>query len=304
MISSSPYTGPGDIEAAKQVLIDGRKASRHSGYIHPGDLDWWLAALRRDYELADLLYLWHEGGKVIGWSLLSPRYPAFDVFIVPDLRASIQHGEMLDWTEARMLDFMHEERPDKLHLMWVWEDDEDFQTMLAYRNYAPSGDDMRYMTQSLSGKEKLAIPSVPSGFNVRSMRGEADIPARVEAHRGAFHPSRMTEATYQSVITSGHYDARTDMIVTTPDGRIASFALGWLDRENCIGEFEPVGTHPDFQRQGLAKAAILGGLNQMQSLGMTDAIVYVEERNPAAIALYASAGFRTAKRILSYVRTL
>jgi mycothiol synthase len=304
MIKPSPYSSPNDIEAAKQVLIEGRKASRHSGYIHPGDLDWWLASPWPDYDLGDIFFVWRDGDKVVGWSLLSPRYPAFDVYVQPDLRASIHHGEMLDWTEARMLDLLHEERPEKLRMMWVWEDDEDLRTMLAYRHYGPSGDDMRYMTLSLAGKEKLPAPSLPQGFMVRSMRGQTDIAARVEAHRGAFSPSRMTEESYRTVISAGQYDARSDMIVTTPDGRVASFALGWLDKENCIGEFEPVGTHPDFQKQGLGKAAILGGLKQMQSLGMTDAIVYVEERNAAAIALYASAGFRTTKRILDYVRTL
>jgi ribosomal protein S18 acetylase RimI-like enzyme len=300
MIKPTPYSSLDDIEAAKQVLLAGRKASRHSGYIHPGDLDWWLVSLRRDHDLGDLLFVWREGGKVIGWSLLSPAYSAFDVYILPHLRASTQHGEMIDWTEAHLLDLLHEEHPEKLRVMWVWEDDEDFQTMLAYRNFAPSGDGMRYMVQPLAGK--LPSPSLPPGYSIRPMRGEADLPARVEAHRGAFDPSRMTEETYRTVIGSGQYDARADMIVTAPDGRVASFALGWLDRENCIGAFEPVGTHPEFQRQGLGKAAILGGLNQMQALGMTESIVYVEERNPAGIALYASAGFRTAKRILDYVK--
>nr|MDQ2999218.1 GNAT family N-acetyltransferase [Chloroflexota bacterium] len=56
----------------------------------------------------------------------------------------------------------------------------------------------------------------------------------------------------------------------------------------------PVGTHPDFQGQGLGKAVMAEGLRRMQAAGMRRAVVGFDPNNAAALALYTSMGFRAS----------
>jgi ribosomal protein S18 acetylase RimI-like enzyme len=58
--------------------------------------------------------------------------------------------------------------------------------------------------------------------------------------------------------------------------------------------FEPVGTHPDFQRKGLGKAVMVEGMRRMKAAGMRRAVVGFDPNNAAAFALYTSMGFRAS----------
>jgi ribosomal protein S18 acetylase RimI-like enzyme len=79
-------------------------------------------------------------------------------------------------------------------------------------------------------------------------------------------------------------------VAVAPSGTFASFAIVWLDEANAIGMFEPVGTHPDHRRRGLAKAVLCEGLRRLEALGA--AVAYVGCGTGIAVSsLYESAGF-------------
>ena len=123
------------------------------------------------------------------------------------------------------------------------------------------------------------------------MAGDDDIPARVEVHRAAFAPSRMTVEKYAILVGLDHYAFERDLVVVAPDGSFAAFTICWLDADASVGEFEPVGTHPDHRRLGLGKAVNAFGLRRLRELGARDVIVFSEPTNPASGALYRSVGF-------------
>ena len=49
------------------------------------------------------------------------------------------------------------------------------------------------------------------------------------------------------------YDRDLDIVAVSADDRIGAFCIVWMDAVNRVGLFEPVGTHPDFQRKGLGE---------------------------------------------------
>jgi ribosomal protein S18 acetylase RimI-like enzyme len=71
---------------------------------------------------------------------------------------------------------------------------------------------------------------------------------------------------------------------------------------NKLGHFEPVGTHPDYQRKGLGKVLLLESLRRLKAEGMTAADVCTYYDNDAAIRLYESVGFRIVKKLMTYTR--
>ena len=55
------------------------------------------------------------------------------------------------------------------------------------------------------------------------------------------------------------YCHNLDIVAIAPDGQIGAFCIVWMDPVNKVGLFEPVGTHPDYQRKGLGKAVMVEG---------------------------------------------
>jgi ribosomal protein S18 acetylase RimI-like enzyme len=137
----------------------------------------------------------------------------------------------------------------------------------------------------------IPASDLPPGYRIRPLRGHADLSARVEVHRAAFAPSRMALEKYERLMTLPLYRLEDDLVVEGPDGRFAAFALAWWDPVAQVGEFEPVGTHPDHQRRGLGKALLSHALRRYRSLGARCVQVYSSAENLASEALYRSVGF-------------
>lgn len=88
-----------------------------------------------------------------------------------------------------------------------------------------------------------------------------------------------------------------DIVAVAPDGKFAAFAMCWVDQINRVGQFEPVGTAPEFRKQGLAQAVLTEGLRRMQAHGAERVIVIAEAAEEAACALYTSMGFQEQWRL-------
>jgi ribosomal protein S18 acetylase RimI-like enzyme len=97
------------------------------------------------------------------------------------------------------------------------------------------------------------------------------------------------------------YRADLDHVVVAPNGSFAAFCLCWLDEQNAVGELEPVGTHPDHRRRGLATAVCSYALARLRDAGARTALVY-SKHGYGATALYSGLGFRSVSRHLQYRR--
>lgn len=143
--------------------------------------------------------------------------------------------------------------------------------------------------------DELPTIKLPDGFTVQGVSNLDDGRLRAWVTHGAFHPNDDWEryaAEYAKFIGSAVYDGERDLFVRSPDGRGASACTIWFDPVNAVGLFEPVDTHPDFQRKGLGKAVMAEGMRRMKAAGMRRAIVGFDPNNVAALALYTSLGFR------------
>jgi ribosomal protein S18 acetylase RimI-like enzyme len=133
--------------------------------------------------------------------------------------------------------------------------------------------------------------ALPRGYVIRPLAGRHEIAARVEAHRAAFPPSRLTIEKYERLLTLPHYRFEDDLVIEAPDGSFAAFAMAWWDPDGRVGEFEPVGTHPAHRRRGLSRALLTWGLQRYAERGARVVQVYSDAAYPAAEALYETLGF-------------
>jgi ribosomal protein S18 acetylase RimI-like enzyme len=277
-----------------------------------GDLAWWLFYLNQDYALAEHLFLWEEflweepaTGALAGWALLSPNYSAFDVFVRPDQWHNGAAQAMLLWAETRMASLVRTSGGDHLAAYWVAEQDARLRDHLAGRGFRQGEFVMVHTEQSLAAP--LPAPALPAGFSLRGTRSADEAGLRAAASHAAFASSLPLEVytrRYRNFMESPVYTPELDVVAEAPDGRIAAFCVAWTDEVNRVGQLEPVGVHPAFQRQGLGRAVVQEALGRLQARGMARACVGFKEDNAAARALYLGAGFEVQYRILSYIKVL
>jgi ribosomal protein S18 acetylase RimI-like enzyme len=160
---------------------------------------------------------------------------------------------------------------------------------------------MHYLDRDLGTPPPAA--DLPQGFCCRTVR-EGDAAERVSIHREVWSrpdaPSRFTESSYAQTQREWPYRESLDCVVEAPDGRFAAYCLCWLDAENAVGEFEPVGTREEFRRLGVGAAVCTFALQRLYEEGARQAIVYCA--SPAACSLYESLGFEIHSSLVGYSR--
>jgi mycothiol synthase len=184
-------------------------------------------------------------------------------------------------------------------ISWVLPDIQ--REMLALRGFNIEENNV-YLTRS--PEDALPIPVLPPGFHLRHV-GKTDVEARTRPSYGAFESTADFELyfnRYRKFTESEVYTPELDLITAVPDGRVGSFCICWMEKVNQVGSFEPVGTHPDFQRKGLGKAVMLEGLHRLEAKGMHTATVVTSETNTPAVRLYESIGFCITNCLCHHVR--
>ena len=92
------------------------------------------------------------------------------------------------------------------------------------------------------------------------------------------------------------------------DGRLAAFCWtklhpGAARDGGLAGEIYVIAVHPQFHGLGLGRALTVAGLQHMQTVGATAAMLYVDSTNISAVKLYESLGFTVAHTEQSYRRS-
>ena len=160
---------------------------------------------------------------------------------------------------------------------------------------------MLHLTKSLD--EFIPSSQLPEGFLVRGCKGEPEVTARARAQYGAFESKAKFELyleRFTNFMRSPVYNPELDIVAVAPDGQVGAFCIVWTDPVNRVGLFEPVGTHPDFQRNGLGRAVMQEGMRRLQARGMKSAIVSTYEDDPVAIKFYEAVGFQVINRLGTY----
>jgi ribosomal protein S18 acetylase RimI-like enzyme len=299
------FAGPADF-ARMQALQ--RESWRRVGPLsesHPGDLEWWMYGLSDpDPAISTRICLWEsEGGELRGWSWIFRG--ELEWFVHPDERDLELREQMLDWHAATQAELTP--GGDELELStWSTTIQPELGHELARRGYSDAGHVLVHFTQELRAKADAdPAPALPEGYSIRSVAGMTDLPQRLAVQRSAFAPSKMTDERYARVMTAAPtYRPELDICAVAPDGTFAAFVLCWYDEPSRVGLFEPVGTHADHRRLGLAGAVCNEGLHRLRALGAERASVLSNGENEAAVNLYRSLGFVEVMRSVEWTKRI
>ena len=309
-ILARPYRDSTDMARMRRLLMAGCQANIPASYTHPGCLDWDTHYPPDEQENRRNLRLWERMDAaqptLEAWAICSRHEGTFDLFVSPALYGTPAHEAVMDeyvaWAEARA----REAGLKQIAPFWAMDYDKVLGRLMQARGFVeiPFDPAPPLFERTL---DELPTIQLPAGFTVQGVRNLDDGRLRAQVTHGAFRSNQDWEgyaAAYAQFIGSAVYDGERDLFVRSPDGRGASACTIWFDPINAVGLFEPVGTHPDFQGQGLGKAVIAEGLRRMQAAGMRRAVLGFDPTNVAALALYTSMGFRASCYFVGYRKEL
>jgi ribosomal protein S18 acetylase RimI-like enzyme len=293
MLTQHPAASIDDLRTATDLMSAAWRAGSPFVAETPAAIEWWYTLTYPD-PLGEHLRLWRDGSTPVAWTWHEP----------PELECHVWTGdEARDATVFRaIVEAALAEAGDDEVGAFAADDDPASIEILRSLGMEKAGRQLSQWQWRAWTDAPSATAPLPDGYVVRGLRGPSEFPARVALHRAAFPTSRLTVEKYERLLTVPHYRLENDLVVEAPDGELAAFALGWLDPIGGVAEFEPVGTHPDHQRRGLARALLTAGLARFHAAGARVIQVYADAAETPAESLYPSIGFRRRAFHLRYAR--
>lgn len=254
--------------------------------------------------------MWFVDGRPAawGWAHLPYRIPRGDGTFAQRKTAELiwqthpDHAELM----PEILDWYDEVAEGIDRSLTVQIADERARTHVAAHGYvldARTASDDGYWVQT-NERDLVDVPEpvLPEGFRFVTAE-EVSVADAVQAHRDAWDRSRLTPSDFERVQSTWPYRADLHVLVQAPDQTLASTAIVWLDQTRTA-EFEPVGTHRDFRRQGLGTALQLHGMHLAKAAGANRMMVAClgAPAHPAARNLYYGVGFREFTRDLPQIK--
>lgn len=242
------------------------------------------------FDLCQSVTLWEKERQIVAMVNPDSRGEAF-FQIHPAYREAELISEMLDVAETK-LTAQKDDGQNEL-IVWVNAADDMMKKIFTERGYTRSKFLAEYMRRRFFS-QPIPDSVSPSGYIVRALGDESELPARSWLSWKAFHPAEPDEKYqgwewYKNVQRVPLYRRDLDIVAVAHDGELAAFCTVWFDDVTRTAVFEPVGTHPNHQKRGLGKAVMSEGLRRAQRLGAT--LATVSSYSPGAHALYESMGF-------------
>ncbi len=296
------YAEPQDFFRAQAALMRWIKQRGHCNYLHKGDIGHRLYNNCYGYDKRDIFRYWlDDAGELTAFATLLPQWQSFELQVAPERLLGSAHRLLLETCERETLRLGEKLGHSIKELVVEVEDCEPaFSRFIEACGYARGEHLFSFTRHDLS---RLPEAALPPGFRFHQAT-ETDAACLADVHNHSF-TNKWDANSYGQVFRSPHMEY--EFVVLAPDGRCAAFTNVWVDTVNQSLLFEPVGTHADFRRRGLAKALMTHALRRMQrERGITCAYVGHEPitKNPASGPLYAAVGFKHAFDCYAYKKSV
>ncbi len=203
-------------------------------------------------------HLWRdETGKIIGFCV-SEYGSGVYIQIHPSYR--FVEREMIRW----IVDEWARDR-DEVEV-YAYSVDARREKLLREAGFVDTGEGGNTFAYDLA-KAYAPVP-LPSGFCLTTLAENRDFGAHLEAVRDTFAQPAITHEWLESKQRAPGYSMDWDLVIVSPEGKHASFCTAWLDHENRIAAIDPVGTHADYRRRGLATAVLTECFRRLRAAGM------------------------------------
>ena len=198
--------------------------------------------------------------------------------------------EIVLWMQNRVKGMKGDEGKEVKMDFVVDDDDEELILLLS---------DLGFQKGEIDGDKQIRpigcpVPtySLPEGYTIRHAVIETDFQKYREVQMAVFrHIVNMSKELLQLYSTASFYHEDLDIIAVDPDGKFAAFCTARIDPLSKIAELEPVGTHPNYRKLGLARAVICESLKRLEKYKPSALVILGAAPTEGARRLYESVGF-------------
>lgn len=198
--------------------------------------------------------------------------------------------EIVLWMQDRVKE-VKEDKGKEVNMNFVVDDDDEELILLL--------SDLGFQKGEIEGDKQVRpidspVPtySLPEGHTIRNAVIDKDFLKYREVQMTVFpHIVSMSKELLQLYSTASFYQEDLDIVAVAPDGKFAAFCTARIDPLSKIAELEPVGTHPDHRKLGLARAVICESLKRLEKYRPSAVVILGAAPTNGARRLYESVGF-------------
>jgi ribosomal protein S18 acetylase RimI-like enzyme len=242
-----------------------------------------------DPRWGEQIQLWEtEAGRLVGAVHAEGDCGAY-LQLHPDYRHIEE--EMIAWAEEHLAAPSEAGQSRKL-CFFVYEYDAPRRRVLKKRGYECISEAMMIRRMQF-GEEPISRVEIAESYTLRNTHphDEGDCKQIADILNAAFRRDFHNAEEYRTFTRlAPSFRPDLDLVAQAPDGSFAAYVGVPYDEANRRGIFEPVCTHPDHRRRGLARALMFEGLRRLQDIGAADVIVETGDMMPAN-RLYDTVGF-------------
>jgi len=198
--------------------------------------------------------------------------------------------EIVLWMQNRVKEMKGDKGEEVKMKLVVDDDDEELILLLS---------DLGFQKGEIEGDKQVRptdspVPTydLPEGYTIRNAVIEKDFLKYREIQMAVFpHIVSMSMELLQLYSTASFYQEDLDIVAVGPDEKFAAFCTVRFDPLSKIAELEPVGTHPDHRKRGLARAVICESLERLEKYKPSAVVILGAAPTDGARRLYESVGF-------------
>ncbi len=275
-----------DVPRLQRFLARMRQRVGQAAYFQFGDLLWRIHYPINQFSPTTDLPIWEDADShILGFGFFLHGHNNPEFYMEPALYGSRLGDEMIAWA----VDLARAQGKTAIETSCIARDERKA-AFLSDHGFTCLGDPMLFQ------ERRLAVPipdiTIPEGYTVAPLRIEAS-----ELSVTGNNP--FPRAAYLAMRQAPGYRPDLDVKAFNGDTVVAG-CICWFDEVDGCGELEPVGTHPDHRRRGLAAACITQALRSLRMYGAAMAYVRPSKANPSAVALYEKVGFKTVDEDLGW----
>lgn len=241
-------------------------------------------------KLSDKVRLWRDhNGKLVAFCISEYSNAEFHIQVLPQYRKVEE--DIIQWIIDKSVGMIK---------IPVFEEDSYRIDRLKSFGFQCNGHDGNTYVYDLS--KVLNQKQLADGFRISSLSELRDFETFFEAKDAAFPHAGSSRERFKTKSKAPGYYYEWNIIIISSDERCVSFCTAWPDFRCKMAEIDPVGTHPDFQHNGLAQAMLVETFIRLKKAGIE--MIYINTGAEPFLAnfLYKSLGPIYKYKELSFIR--
>ncbi len=261
-ITKRSYKLLADFQSVSKFLQDNYDLEQKNGYLVQPFFEYAHTHPMFNHSLTHRFGLWEEEGRVV--AIACYEMNVGEAFLCAARGHDNLLKEMLDHAEQHLA--VEKEGKRVLHV-WTTDSQRQLIDLLTARGYSLAHEEPITIYPYDKG---FAEPVLPSGYSAISLEDENDVQKIHEClWKGFDHGDNPDDDVDCRLLMQSGPNFRKDLttVIKAPDGSYACYAGMWLDEANDYAYLEPLATVPAHRKKGLAKVALMIGMEKTQKLG-------------------------------------